>query len=130
MTTWLLPLLTAALGHLGHWAQQALIRRHQRQDDDRTRILALREQLHALIKTGIAQAADSRNDALVPLEHEALLLYRRKLRTRISHDLSRARNPHRAVAWSVYLSDAAACLAAAGHAGRDPGGAAAGRQAI
>ncbi|WP_406430403.1 hypothetical protein OHB00_01440 [Streptomyces sp. NBC_00631] len=120
MTTWLLPLFTAALGYLGHWSQQALIRRHQRQDDDHTRILALREQLHAVINTGASQAADSRNGALVPLEHEALLLYRRKLRTRIRHDLTRARSVPRATAWSAYLADAADCLAAAARGDRLP----------
>ncbi|MET7837733.1 hypothetical protein ABZT45_03780 [Streptomyces sp. NPDC005356] len=118
MTTWVLPVLAAALGYLGHWAQQAYAHRHDRRTSDRERMLSICDRLRTLRRYGQEDYERDGEDTLDAVDHDASLLYHAKLRKRVRYDFKRAGewrmigDSTREEVWGTYFGDAIECLTA------------------
>ncbi|MFF1400233.1 hypothetical protein ACFVZD_41495 [Streptomyces sp. NPDC058287] len=88
MTQWLLPVLAAVLGYVGHWAQTTLARRHNREDAQAQRVSALRDRLIELRNMDEAPMSEV-TDQVSQLHNEATLLTGRLVRERVIADLLR-----------------------------------------
>jgi hypothetical protein len=127
MTTWLLPVLTALLGYLGHWTQQALTNRHERQTRDRERALELRVRLRELISYEDEEYEAKGRDQLWQIQDDAALLHNAQLRERVLFDWEYAWNAgviesdaSRRTVFVHFLGDAITCLTAAARGDRLP----------
>ncbi|MFE9946038.1 hypothetical protein ACFYRJ_00530 [Streptomyces sp. NPDC005531] len=127
MTTWVLPILAAVLGYLGHWAQQVYAHRHDRRTSDRERMLSICDRLRLLRHYDQEAYELGGDDELDAVEHDASLLYHAKLRERVRYDCKRAAewrmlgdSATREEVWGTYFGDAIECLTAAARGDKLP----------
>ncbi|WP_030774867.1 hypothetical protein [Streptomyces sp. NRRL F-2664] len=121
MTQWLLPVLSAVLGYLVHWAQQALVWRHEHRQEQREQILTIREKLVLLREVAASEDYDaSTRPILQRLASDVGLLRDRKLRERVARDVRlvgrawkrpRRRSATDGALWvNTFVDDAYECL--------------------
>ncbi|MFD7231218.1 hypothetical protein [Streptomyces sp. NPDC059881] len=88
MTTWLLPIFTALIGYGAHWAQAGLARRHKRMDTDEERAEGMRSKLLEIRDLTGDDANVQGRKLAAQLMTDAALLRNKKLRQRVTEDLS------------------------------------------
>ncbi|MFE5663392.1 hypothetical protein ACFQ7W_05620 [Streptomyces niveus] len=119
MTEWLLPVLAAVLGYVGHWMQAALARKGERQNAEREHMLALRAAVFELQSMEVRDYQEVHKLA-IQTDSDSDLLADKELRKRVSNDLRYVSNwflvkgklDERMVR-SECTNDALACLSAA-----------------
>jgi hypothetical protein len=122
MAQWILPLLTAFLGYLVHWAQQTLALRYEFHREDRNRISSMREKLVELREAGDREVLEASRPTVRSLISDAALLRDERLRERITRNAllisSAWVQQQRRPAWSegylvnVFVDDSYECLSA------------------
>lgn len=122
MTQWLLPILTAALGYVVHWAQQALAWRHEHRAEQRAHVFSMREKLVTLRELTDIEDHTSTRPVARRLASDAGLLRDEALRERVSRDVRligrawtrqrRKRASDESLWVNTFVDDAYECLSA------------------